>query len=175
MKIITTISLSLAIILTITFSYLGIKSNYEYTKDYYSNWTLADKASTISQKAEYINKFVESLNNSGLQGSYNALIFTTPDNSFDQNFKALKSLQSRLESIKTMDENSFQYQSAIQQITAQEQGQAEDMLSVFSGCWYKVHYPILWGVFGGTLIIFIIICWSLGVSVGLYLLSDLYL
>ena len=173
MKTITTISLSLAIILTIILSYVGIQANYEYSKDYYSNWTLADKASTISQKAEYINKFVESLKNSGLQGSYNALIFTTPDNSFDQNFKALQSLQSRLESIKTMDENSFQYQSAIQQITAQEQGQAEDMLSVFSGCWYKVHYPILWGVFSGIFILFTIFCWILGIIFGFVILSEI--
>lgn len=45
-----------------------------------------------------------------------------------------------------MDANSFQYNTAIQQITQQEQGEAIDMLSVFQGCWYKENYILLWGL-----------------------------
>jgi hypothetical protein len=56
----------------------------------------------------------------------------------------LKSLQSRLHQIDTMDANSFQYNTAIQQITEQEQGGACAMLNIFKGCWYKEHYILLW-------------------------------
>jgi len=46
-----------------------------------------------------------------------------------------------------MNPESFAYQTAIQQITEQEQGQACLMLSVFKDCWlYKYHYT-LWNDF----------------------------
>jgi len=125
----------------------GVIGHYRYDQTIYSNWSLADRASTISQKSEYINKFVSALRDSGLQGRHNALFLSTGKNSFDENFKALASLQERLNSIKSMDENSFAYQSAIQQITEQEQGQADDMLAVFSGCWWQANYYYLWNFF----------------------------
>ena len=126
----------------------AVSADYHYSKDIFSNWELSVKASTISQKSEYVDKFVDSLKDSGLQGSSAALFFKTPDNSFDENFKALVSLQDRLHSIQNMDENSFAYQTAIQQITAQEQDEAGDMLSVIKSCWYRAHYYLLWNVFG---------------------------
>ena len=137
--------------------------NYHYTNAIGNYWTLADRASTVSQKSDYIDQFVTALQNSGLQGSSDALFFSTPENSFDQNLKALQSLQSRLHDIKTMDESSFAYQTAIQQITAQEQGQASDMLAVFRGCWTKVHYYYLWNgwVFFG-LFLSIVFLWIAG-------------
>ncbi len=126
----------------------AVSAHYRYSRDIFSNWELSVKASTISQKSEYMDKFVDSLKNSGLQGSSAALFFKTPDQSFDENFKALVSLQSRLHNIQNMDENSFAYQTAIQQITAQEQDEAGTILSVIKSSWYRVHYYLLWNVFG---------------------------
>lgn len=143
-KIIGWLLVLLGVIFTGVLIFNFVWANYQYSSTIESNWNLADKASTISQKSDYIDKFVLALQNSGLQGQNDALIFFTPNNSFDQNFQAIQSLQSRLHEIKTMDESSFAYQTAIQQITAQEQGQADDMLAVFSGSWYKVHHYLLW-------------------------------
>lgn len=122
----------------------GVIANYQYNKQIKSYWDLADKASTIDKKLEYINKYVEVLENTNLQGKYNAFILETPNNSFDNNFEMLKTLQQRLEQIKVMDIKSFEYQTAIQQITAQEQGEANEMLRVFKGIWVKEHYVLLW-------------------------------
>ena len=122
----------------------GIYGNYQYTRDFESYWQLADKASTIPQKSEYIDKFVSAIESGGFAGKYNALFMNTPDNSFDKNLEALKSLQGRLHEIEKMDITSFQYQTAIQQITAQEQGEAKNMLDVFSGIWWKEHHFWLW-------------------------------
>lgn len=114
-----------------------------------NHWTLADRASTIDYKSQQIDLFVEALEKQGLAGTNDALILKTPENSFDENFKTLKSLQTRLTEIKTMDPRSFEYQTAIQQITAQEQGEAKQMLDVLQGCWYKQHHFLIWGVIGG--------------------------
>ncbi len=119
--------------------------SYDYENRIQGYWELADKSSTISQKAEYINKFVEVIGKEKLEGSYGALIFKKIGNSFDNNFKALKSLQGRLNIIKNLDENSFAYQSAIQQITAQEQGEANNMLSVIENCWYINNHFMFYG------------------------------
>jgi hypothetical protein len=125
----------------------GISASYGYSKQYSANWELADKSSTIQKKSDYINKFVLSLEQSGLQGSNGAMFLKTDNTSFDSNMDALKSLQGRLDTIKTLDENSFAYQTAIQQITAQEQGEAQSMLSVFRACWMKVHHYLFWNEF----------------------------
>jgi hypothetical protein len=126
----------------------GIIGKYNYNNNYLSYWSLADKSSTIPKKTEYIDKFVAALEKSHLEGDYNALMLKTPDNSFDSNMDALKSLQSRLHEVQTMDVTSFQYQAAIQQITQQEQGEAGEMLRVFHGTWWKVHYFFLWSWIG---------------------------
>jgi hypothetical protein len=125
-----------------------IKANYEYEKKIESYWALADKASSIPKKLEGIDKFVIALDNAGMKGEYNALILSTPNNSFDANFDALKSLQTRMHEIEHMDVNSFQYQTALSQITEQEQGQAHAMLSVFKGTYWKAHYILLWDWIG---------------------------
>jgi hypothetical protein len=141
-----------------TFTVLG---NYEYSKSIESYWSLADKASTIPQKSTYIDKFVAALEASSLQGQHNAVVLDTPDNSFDSNLEALKTLQTRLHEIAGMDVTSFQYQTAIQQITGQEQGEAHHLLGIFEGCWWKVHHFFLWGWVGcinvlGSIILFIV-------------------
>jgi hypothetical protein len=129
------------LIIMIFFAVIG---NYHYERDYESYWNLAEKASTIKQKAVYVDKFVEGFKGKGFEGDYNAVFFKTPDNSFDKNLEALQSLKTRLDEIQKMNVSSFEYQTAIQQITAQEQGEAKDMLDVFSGIWWKNNYFFLW-------------------------------
>lgn len=123
---------------------IGVRGYYEYTREIGSFWDLADRASTIPQKAHYIDNFVAALESQGFDGEHNAVLFPTPENSFDKNLEALKSLQGRLREIEKMDVTSFQYQTAIQQITAQEQGEAGAMLNVFSGVWWKRRHFIVW-------------------------------
>jgi hypothetical protein len=131
-----------------------IISDYQYEKQILSYWSLADKASTLEQKSRYMDQFVNVLTASNLQGTYNAVWLETPDNSFDRNFEALKSLQTRLAEIQTMNVKSFEYQQAISQITAQEQGEAHHLLEVFEGCWYMRWHFWLWNWVGATVSIF---------------------
>ena len=131
----------IAIVLSITFAVIA---KYKYRNEYSYSWELADRSSTIEEKSKHINTFVSKLENSGLNGKHNALFMETPTNGFDANLTALKSLQQRLNDIKGMNPSSFEYQTAIQQITQQEQGEADVMLSVFKGIWFKEHYPMIW-------------------------------
>jgi hypothetical protein len=159
--IILTLEAILCFILSITY---GIIGSYRYEKEVSSYWDLADKASTITKKAEYLDKFVASLDNDDFKGKYNALVFTTPNNSFDDNFTALKTLQQRLHQIEGMDPTSFEYQTAIQQITGQEQGEAYEMLSVFKGVWWKSNYLLLWDWVLATQIVLSIIAFFVGLG-----------
>lgn len=153
-----------AFILTLDIFY-SIVGNYQYNRQYECYWSLADKASTIPKKSEGIDKFVSALQNSGFNGKYNAIYLKTPDNSFDYNFEALKSLQLRMHEIEKMDVTSFQYQTAIQQITQQEQSEAKEMLSVFSGIWWKDNYIMLWDWIGIIQIIITSILLAVGIAV----------
>lgn len=118
--------------------------NRTYKSEIGSYWDLSDRASTIVQKSEYLNKFVEALEKCKLDGVHDALFYPNDENDFTQNMKALKSLQKRLQDISTMDENSFAYQTAMQQITAQEQGEAHGLLDNLYGCWEKQNYYTAW-------------------------------
>ncbi len=144
-----------------------VECSYEYSTGFESYWELAYKSSSILEKSKYVNIFVEKLDSSGLNGQYDAIFYETPNNSFDRNLDALKSLRDRLEEIKTMDVSSFEYQTAIQQITAQEQGNAQGMLYVLSGTWAKENYFLLWGWIGtiNWLLLIICICVSFGAFV----------
>ena len=149
----------LSLFLTILMIGKQIVTKYKYEKEYFSYWQLADKSSTIEEKSIYIDRFVIALREAKMEGKNNALILTTPDNSFDYNFKALLSLQIRLKEIKQMDVKSFEYQTAIQQITAQEQGEAENMLNVFSGIYWQTYNFMCWEWVGIVWGIFITILW----------------
>jgi hypothetical protein len=137
------LTLGASILLLITLSFAVI-ADYQYENKIISQWNLAEKASTIELKSQYIDQFMVAIDKPEFRGQYNAVILKTPDNSFDANFNALQSFQGRLQEIKTMDVRSFEYQTAIQQITAQEQGEADEMLSVIHGIWLKDNYPLLW-------------------------------
>lgn len=123
-----------------------VHADYVYDNTIGSYWELSVKASTLEQKSTYLNSFVAALDSAHLSG-HNALIFETPDNDYDQNLIALKSLQQRMVEIKGMDVKSFEYQQAIAQITAQEQGEADRLLGVFRGVWYKQYHPLVWNFY----------------------------
>lgn len=150
MKTIAAISL---FIFLICLALMGIQigqevmGHYRWEKGYSQEWHLADKSSTLTAKQEHIQKFVDLLEQGYAQGhfaSYDAIWLITPNNSFENNLSALKTLNLRLGEIQSMDPTSFQYNTAIQQITAQEQGEASAMMGVFSGCFYLANYPWAW-------------------------------
>ena len=128
----------------------AVIGGYKYNNEIESYWRLADKSSTISKKIEGIDKYIAALENPILQGKHNAIFLTTPDNSFDANFEALKSLQQRLHDIEKMDVKSFEYQTAMQQLTGQEMGEANDMINTFKSIWWKEHHIMLWNWIGTT-------------------------
>jgi len=112
-----------------------IYTNYKCDRDLLSYWNLSNKASTLKQKSLYLDEFVANLEAAHLSGN-NALLLKTPDNSYDQNIITLKSLQSRMEEIKGMDVRSFEYQQAMYQISAQEEGVSMEFTTwLASGIW----------------------------------------
>lgn len=164
-KTIAIIITMISIIWLVTTIVSAVIANYKYDRTISSYWKLSDKASTVTQKSLQVDKYVIALENSHLRGQYDAIIFKTPDNSFDENFTALLTLQSRLHQIDTMDVNSFQYNTAIQQITEQEQGEACAMLSVFKGCWYKTHYLFLWDWIATTQVILTLLIMTIATAI----------
>lgn len=152
--------MSVVVLLFIIIGVLVAKN--EFKRDISSHWSLADKSSTITEKMRHIDNFVIALEKSGLQGEHDAIIYKTIDNSFDQNLIALKSLQLRLHEIDSMDVASFEYQTAMQQITAQEQGEAKEMLDVFYGTWVKDNYFLLWDWVLGIMVIGVLITLIIG-------------
>lgn len=124
---------------------LGFSTNAEYARDIRWHWTLGDRASTIEAKAEHLEKFYATVVEHRRDfADYSAPIYHTPENSVDRNLEALKTLVDRLQQIRTLDQSTFQYQTAIQQITAQEQGEAEYMMNVFMEAWFLGKYPLLY-------------------------------
>ena len=122
-----------------------VTANYRFKSDYLSDWNLADKSSTLEAKSEYIDKFVEKLQigeQAGDFSTHGAIFLKNDSNAFSENLKALKTLQSRLYEVKKMDPSSFEYNNAIQQITAQEQGEASEMINVFSESYTIKNYPL---------------------------------
>lgn len=138
-----TILVTIGILFAIILGIYELKSSYVYNNTIGSYWSLSDKASTLQQKSEYLDKYVGALESAHM-ASHNAVIFPTPDNSFEQNMVALKSLQGRMHQMQNMDEQSFAYQTAMQQITGQEQGDARGLTDTLEGCWYLENRPLLW-------------------------------
>lgn len=132
--------------LSILYIFNDVRASYEYENDISSDWILSVKASTLEKKLEYLNKFVNKIENLGYEGKYNTIFYKTKNVSFDENLLVLKSLQEKLEEIKDMDVSSFQYQNAMFQITKQEQYNAKSTLKVFNGIWYKTNHILLWKI-----------------------------
>jgi hypothetical protein len=129
---------------------------YQWNKIAGSYWALADKSSTLEAKSYYIDQFVEALENLKL-AEYSAILFKTPNNNVRKNLEALKTLQLRLHKAKQMNINSLEYQKAIEQITAQEQGGAAiEMIDVIHDGWLLANYPLFW--IWSAIAIFVLIC-----------------
>jgi len=152
------ITFIVASLLLVGFGVFAIISDYQYSRDIGSYWSLSDKASSIEKKSEYLDLYVAALEAAGLDGEY------IPDILFDNNLIALKSLQQRMHDILEMDVQSFEYQMAIQQITGQEQGEAGDMISLFKSIWYKNNYFLLWNWVAVIPIVILSILWFVGGS-----------
>jgi hypothetical protein len=151
MKKISLVILAVGIILTVIQIRTVIIANYRYENAYTQYWSLADKSSTIPAKQKYIAQFVAALEAGYAKqdfASHDAKWLQTPNNSFQANLDALKSLAGRLEEIQKMNPTSFVYNTAIQQITAQEQGEAKNMMGVFDGCYTLANYPMVWDWIG---------------------------
>jgi len=155
-------------ILGLIFFFVSIfYADYRWEKEIGNYWSLADKSSTLDAKSDYIDKFVEALEKAKL-AEYNAIFFKTPNNNVRKNIEALKTLQARLHEIKSMDINSFAYQTAIEQITAQEQGEADKMLEVIEGGWVLANYPYVWSWFGLLILGVIILIGIIGIYSWIY-------
>lgn len=147
---------------------VGIHASYEWDNEVASNWSLADKASTIEAKATYIERFVTALKSADLADN-DALIYKTADNNCANNIEAVTTLSKRLDEIKGMDVTSFQYQQAIQQITSQEQGEASQLMQTLHGCWMKTHHYFLWNTWVNVVALISLLvgfCLSIGLLVG---------
>jgi hypothetical protein len=151
---------------------LSTKANYNYTSKYESKWNLAEKSSTIAAKQQHIAAFVAAIrNNPSDFASHDAIWLQTDDNSFQKNMEALETLKTRLDEISQLNPNSFEYNTAIQQITAQEQGEASAMLNVITNCYYRANYPVLCGWVGMLMFLMLPGVLILGGGVT-YLLND---
>lgn len=132
-----------------------ILASYRFEKAYGQLWSLADKSSTITAKQQHIAQFVSALEQGYAKGefsSHDAIWLDTPNNAFTNNLEALKTLSGRLVEIQGMNPSSFEYNTAIQQITAQEQGEANRMIGVFEGCYALKNYPGCWDWIGSVVL-----------------------
>jgi hypothetical protein len=135
----------LASFFTIVQTTKEVQVRYRFERDYKSQWELSDRASTIKAKREKLTIFLDNLSKSKDFADHDAVWLKTDANSFENNLTALRTLVARLDEIQNMPTDSFQYNTAIQQITAQEQGEARAMMEVFSGCYALENFPTTWG------------------------------
>lgn len=149
----------LAIVLYIIF---GISSMNKYDTDFGANWQLSKSAATIEQKSIYIDKFVQDIEKGGFEGKFDAIFNPNDNNSYEQNLIVLKTLQQRLHELKILPMTSFDYNTALQQLTVQQDRISNNMIYTFSGIWYKEHHFLLWNwiCFVGICFFSIGIIWS---------------
>lgn len=117
-----------------------VQGNLAWIRGPGAAWEFADRASTLEEKHRLISEFVQKLEAAGLEGEHSQTFFQTPENSFDYNMKALRSLRDRLAVSKGMAVTSVEYQMAMQQVTAQEQGEAANMIGSLRECWIRDQY-----------------------------------
>lgn len=146
-----------------------VHADYEWNNQVLSNWSLSDKSSNLAAKADYMGKFVSALQSTNLADN-DALLYKTADNSCPNNIEAVTTLKQRLDQIKGMDEGSLQYQQAISQITAQEQGESTTLISTLNGCYMKANHYFLWNGWINALTFFVLLI-MFGLGLG-GLLSD---
>lgn len=132
-----------------------VRCDYTEEQKYGQFWHLAEKASTLSEKRVLIREFLNAMRDGYAKGEFasnDAVWLKTPNNSMQSNLHALSTLADRLDQISELDPSSFQYATSIEQITKQEQGEANDMLSVFDGCYALAEYPFTWGWISGSVL-----------------------
>lgn len=140
----------IGLICTVLFTMLivtDVRGSYEYSRTIGSYWDLSVKVSTLEAKGAYLDSFLVAVDNAKLSGN-NAIIFPTPDNDVARNINALRTLQVRIHEARTMDPNGFAYQTAIQQITKQEQDDATGTIGEIEGRWWLDHHSFNWGWIG---------------------------
>lgn len=151
MKTCKNIALIIGLLMAVIMIRAEVLSRYRFNKTYMQLWELADRSSTIPAKQKYVAEFVAALSAGNTNGDFaanDAVWLKTPANSFASNLEALKTLASRLDEIQKMSPTSFEYNTAIHQITQQEQGEAGAMLTVFRGCYVLAGYPVVWDWIG---------------------------
>jgi hypothetical protein len=130
----------LSIIISIFLGVTHLIYNYQWENKYQYAWDLGVKQSTIIDKSQYINEFANKLSENKTDFVEHSVIFLkTPNNSFQKNLEALNTLCTRMKEIQGMDPTSFQYNTAIEQITRQEQDEAVEMIGCFRDCWFLEH------------------------------------
>lgn len=81
----------------------------------------ADRASDASTKSEYFNQYVDAIEKEGLtEGCTSIFYCEQPNAQLKDNYKALKSLQTRLNELKQLDEKETAYQLGMTQMTENE-------------------------------------------------------
>lgn len=94
-----------------------LKTEYDNKIGY--EWYMFDESSTIKEKSLHLDKYIHRLENEKM-ASNSAYFQARNSTSFKYNIQILKTLGNRLNEIQNMDPNSFEYQTAISQITEQE-------------------------------------------------------
>jgi len=156
MKPLGIVTVITAALLFALFGLAELLARYQFERDYTNLWSLAEKSSTIPAKRDYVARFLEAIEAGNARGEFaahNAMVLKTPDNSLRANVDALHTLATRLDEISGMDPGSFEYNTAIQQITAQEQDEAGDLMNVVWGCYVLANWPIVWKWIGGVVFV----------------------
>lgn len=169
-KLIGVVIVLALIIWVAIFSCFYISSGIELNNVLTGYWDVADKSATIEKKSEYVDKFVGSIEKLKLNEGNSAVVFKSYSNYMPNNYDAIKSLQKRLHEVKDMDPKSFQYQTAMQQLTGQEWGEAHDLINQFEYKWNNTYSFFVRGV--GGLVGAVIWLFLLGISMICFVIPE---
>ena len=115
----------------------GIYASYSYDVRMGQYIRLADDSSTAESKLEYLKKFEEVVS-SNIFRNEARYVFKKERLTRDKQLKVLSTLQTRLQDAVEMDPLSFEYQTAMQQITGQEFDHAlGEINDIISSCWLR--------------------------------------
>jgi hypothetical protein len=111
--------------------------NYKWKCEAEQYMLLADDASTADIKLLYLRQYRRAIEQKVTRNDAR-YIFTQERLTRDAQLGVLATLICRLEQISTMDAKSFEYQTAMQQVTGQEFDHAmTDVDGVFKDCWRR--------------------------------------
>ena len=102
-------------------SYINWQVDMEYQRNVGTFFTYADRASDAKTKASYFNQYMTALEKYDLtEGCSSVLYCEQPNAQVKDNYKAAKSLQTRLNELAKLDEKETAYQLGMQQMTENE-------------------------------------------------------